>query len=47
MHSTVTENAPIYKYYVTPETPMMSSVLSTIVRSSCRQYFEQAYANVS
>src|SRR6218665_1872789 len=38
------ENAPIYMYYVAPETPMMSSVIADCPDLAPPQYFGQVYA---
>src|SRR6218665_1038470 len=38
------ENAPIYMYYVAPETPMMSSVIADCPDLVPPQYFGQVYA---
>ena len=38
------ENAPIYMYYVAPETPMMSSVIADCPALAPLQYFGQVYA---
>jgi len=39
------ENAPIYMYYVAPETPMMSSVIADCPDlAPPPQYFGQVYA---
>ena len=38
------ENAPIYMYYVAPETPMMSSVIADCLDLAPPQYFGQVYA---
>ena len=38
------ENAPIYMYYVAPETPMMSSVIADCPYLVPPQYFGQVYA---
>ena len=40
------ENAPIYMYYVAPETPMMSSVIADCPDLALSQYFGQVYAYV-
>src|SRR6218665_1122791 len=40
------ENAPIYMYYVAPETPMMSSVIAYCPDLVPPQYFGQVYASV-
>src|SRR6218665_49502 len=37
-------NAPIYMYYVAPETPMMSSVIADCTDLAPPQYFGQVYA---
>ena len=39
------ENAPIYMYYVAPETPMMSSVIADCPDLVPPQYFGQVYAS--
>ena len=41
------ENAPIYMYYVAPETPMMSSVIADCPDLAPPQYFGQVYAYAS
>ena len=38
------ENAPIYMYYVAPETPMMLSVIADCPDLVPPQYFGQVYA---
>jgi len=38
------ENAPIYMYYVAPETPMISSVIADCPDLAPLQYFGQVYA---
>src|SRR6218665_2648008 len=38
------ENAPIYMYYIAPETPMMSSVIADCPNLAPPQYFGQVYA---
>src|SRR6218665_2980872 len=38
------ENAPIYMYYIAPETPMMSSVIADCPDLAPPQYFGQVYA---
>ena len=38
------ENAPIYMYYLAPETPMMSSVIADCPDLAPPQYFGQVYA---
>ena len=45
MYGTV-KNAPIYMYYVAPETPMMSSVIADCPDLAAPQYFGQVYAYV-